>query len=143
MPSTARRVASHPIAIGGNTRPLASDFNLGGGTASVDWVRMSPYAAAGTFASRVLDSGEAGSAWLTLASDSATHGGTQLALETRSGGTAAPDASSSSWQPVGSGGAIASPNARYIQYRAALSTGDGALTPRLERVAIGYRPPAP
>ena len=41
-------------------RPLASDFNAGGPDVSVDWLRMSPYPASGTFDSRVFDAGQAG-----------------------------------------------------------------------------------
>ena len=37
---------------------------------------------------------------------------------------ASPTASWSAWQPVGAGGAIASPAARYIQYRARMATAD-------------------
>ena len=40
-------------------RPIASDFNAGGGELRVDWMRMSPYPASGTFLSRVFDAGQA------------------------------------------------------------------------------------
>jgi hypothetical protein len=104
---------------------------------------MSPYAPAGTFTSRVLDAGQAGTQWLTLDTAVSAPTATALALETRSGNSAAPDAGWSGWQPVASGGAIASPSARYIQYRAALSSSDDTVTPALQRTAISYRPPAP
>jgi hypothetical protein len=133
------KVVSHPGAVTGEMRPIASDFNVGGGTVSVDWLRMTPFAGAGTFTSRVLDAGRSDHEWSGLDADVALPAGTQATFETRSGSTATPDASWSSWQPVGGGGAIASPVARYIQYRAALTTADPAVTPVLRRVAIGVR----
>src|SRR5262249_56411369 len=46
-------VATHSVALGADLRPLVSDFQAGDGGVSVDWLRMSPYTAAGTFQSRV------------------------------------------------------------------------------------------
>ena len=65
--------------------------------------------------------------------------GTAIAFETRSGATPQPDATWSAWQPVGAGGAIASPAARYIQYRATLTEHRRVATPTLERVADHLR----
>ena len=39
--------------------------------------------------------------------------------------------------PPAAGGAVASPAARYVQYRARMN-GTGRATPTLERVAIGF-----
>ena len=50
------QVASHPVAISGLMRPVAaSDFNAFSGKIVVDWMRTAPYAASGTFLSRVYD----------------------------------------------------------------------------------------
>ena len=49
------QVASHPMSVAGPMRPLASDYNVYGGGVVVDWMRMGPYAASGTFTSRVFD----------------------------------------------------------------------------------------
>ena len=51
------RVATHTNAITGNMRPLVSDANTGGWTVAVDWLRLTPYAASGTFTSRIFDGG--------------------------------------------------------------------------------------
>ena len=51
-------VATHSVSFADNMRPLSSDFNPGGTDLSVDWLRMSPYAASGSFESRILDAGE-------------------------------------------------------------------------------------
>ena len=47
------QVASHNLAVTNSMRPVASDFNVGGGAVTVDWMRLTPYAASGTFLSRV------------------------------------------------------------------------------------------
>jgi hypothetical protein len=133
-------VATHDVAIGDQMRPLASDLNAGGPEATVDWLRMSPYAGAGTFASRVFDAGAPGADWLTVTRTASAPGPSTLTLATRSGNTATPDGSWSGWQTVGPGDAIASPNARYLQYRAEMASSDDTLTPTLERVAVAYQP---
>src|SRR5262249_60841211 len=52
-------VATHPMALAGPLRPLVSDFSVGSGNVSVDWLRMTPYVSAGTFVSRVFDGTQA------------------------------------------------------------------------------------
>ncbi|MDQ2913089.1 MAG: Ig-like domain-containing protein, partial [Chloroflexota bacterium] len=118
----------------------ASDATLGT-PLIVDWVRLSPYAGSGTFESRVFDGG-ASSDWTTLTSSTTTPGASAIAIETRTGGVASPDASWSVWAAV-SGSVIASANGRYIQYRANLTTPDASLTPALEAVTLsgGEVPP--
>ena len=133
-------VATHDVTIADGMRPLASDVTAGGPNVAVHWLRMSPYAASGTFLSRVFDGGAAGTDWLTLARTASVPAGASLTLATRSGETATPGAGWSDWETVGAGNAIASPNARYLQYRAVLASTDDTVTPTLERVAVGYRP---
>ena len=127
-------------------RPLASDLNAGGTNPSVDWLRMSPYPSSGTFESRVFDTGKSGTDWNSLTSITQKPAGTEVTFETRSGNSATPDGSWSGWEAVGSGGAIASPSGRYIQYRANLSSTDASVSPTIEQVTIIYRrdatPPA-
>src|SRR5215217_4625908 len=132
------QVASHSIAITSQMRPLASDFNVGGPSVSVDWLRMSPYAASGTFESRVFDSGKSASDWLKLDSTPQKPTGTNAGFETRSGNTATPDSTWSAWEAIGADGTIASPSGRYVQYRANLSTTDASATPSVQQVTIGY-----
>ena len=100
---------------------------------------MSPYASTGTFLSRVFDGGQAGTHWLTLARTASAPAPSTLDLATRSGNTATPDGSWSDWQAIGPGDGIASPDARYLQYRAVMATSDDTVTPTLARVAIGYQ----
>ncbi len=130
-------VATHPIAIAQNMRPLVSDFSTGGGLLGVDWLRLSPYAAAGTFTSRVFDAG-AVVTWVTLSWTAATPAGTSVALSVRTGTTPVPDASWTAFTAVSqSGGAIGGAS-QYAQYRAALTSSDPALTAELEDVTLTY-----
>ena len=92
-------VATHAIAIAGPLRPLASDFTVGSGSVSVDWIRMSPYAAAGTFVSRVFDATQAVD-WGGLSWTTETPAGTSVAFFARHGDTPLPDASWSAFAPV-------------------------------------------
>ena len=120
-------VPSGPMLIG------ASDANLG--TALVaDWIRMTPYVSPGTFESRVFDAGTSHD-WTSLTASTPLPAATSAAFETRSGNTSVPDSSWSAWQAV-TGDVIASPNARYAQYRAILATSDPARTPVVERVEL-------
>jgi hypothetical protein len=132
-------VARHAHAVGGPMRPLGSDLLPGGGTAVVDWLRLTPYAGAGTFLSRVFD-GAGPTGWGTAAWTADTPAGTSVALAVRSGDTAAPDGSWTAFLPVPvSGGAVAM-NARYVQYRAELATTDPGRTPVLHDVTLTCEP---
>ena len=130
------QVASHSITITDNMRPLASDFIGGGSSLSIDWLRMSPHVASGTFTSRVFDAGGPAN-WGALSFTGQTPTGTGIVVRVRTGNTAIPDGSWSSFTPVSSGGAIGG-NSRYIQYQAELTTSDAKQTPVLQEVSIGY-----
>ncbi len=130
-------VATHrPVP--SSMRPIASDFEAGGPTISVDWLRLSPYAASGTFRSRVLDAGQP-VAWGNLTWTNANPTGTAAALSVRHGNTPVPDGSWTAFAPVPSSGSAIGGNSRYIQYEAELATSDSfLLTPELAEVAISY-----
>jgi hypothetical protein len=113
---------------------LASDFNVGGGALTVDELNLASYPASGIFTSRVFDATTHLTAWGALAGQGDLTG---VTFQTRSGNTAAPDATWSDWQSVGATGAVQSPVRRYLQYRAIL-TGDTTSTPFITQVTIGY-----
>jgi hypothetical protein len=134
-------VASHAIAIAGPLRPLVSDFNVGNGAVAVDWLRLGPYAAAGTFLSRVIDAG-APVNWTSVSWTARTPSDTAIVMSVRTGNTPTPDAS---WSPFttacASGGAIGT-SGRYAQYRAVLvGSTDTQSTPALQQVDISYSTP--
>jgi hypothetical protein len=130
-------VASHPVAIQTQLRPLVSDYTPGGPGVSVDWLRMGPYAPSGTFSSRVLDAGQQ-VVWGTLDAAQDVPAGTTLALEARTGDTPTPDGSWSAFEPVAVGAGIGS-TGRYLQYRASF-TSSGDATPVLRDVTASYAP---
>ncbi len=137
------QLAQHSIAIGVPMRFYLADYGGGpGAPLTADWVHLSPYAASGTFTSRVFDSGGTAT-WqdMTWTADIPT--GTALDLSVRSGDTAAPDATWSAFAPVAASGSVLGLQARYLQYRAALSTSDPLLTPVLRDVSIAYSGGAP
>ena len=123
--------------VSGTMRPIASDFNTGGGGLTIDWMRMTPYASPGTFTSRVLDAG-ASANWGTLsyvadASRQAPPSACPFDTGTRRRptGPGAPSRRSRTAAAVGG-------NSRYIQYQAAFSTTAPDLTASLSSVSIGY-----
>jgi hypothetical protein len=117
--------ATHAIAIASPMNPIVSDANAGDGSGlSVDSLGLQ----IGTFESRLLDAGDPHAAWGSL---SATVTGSGVSFETRSGN----GAGWSAWQPLGPGGAIQSPAARYIQYRSLLTAASPAT---VERVQVNY-----
>ena len=128
-------VASHSATFGTAMRPLASDLAVGGGTVSIDWIRMSPFAASGSFDSRIFDSGQT-TTWGSLSWTSALPAGTAIALSVRTGDTPSPDASWTAFQPINNG-AAPGVSSRYLQYRTALSTTNSLFTPQLQDVTIG------
>ena len=132
-------VATHAIAITAQMRPIASDFNAGGGSVRVADLELYSYPASGTFTSRVFDAGDGRATWRTLNAVADTTAGTGVSFEVRTGSTPTPDASWTAWQPVGAGGEISSPSGRrYLQYRATLTTTDTSVTPFVESVTLGY-----
>ncbi len=128
------QVAAHSVSFTENLRPAASDANPSGAL-SVDWMRMSPYPAAGSFTSRVFDAGSS-VGWQQLSADQVHPAATSTGFEVRSGNVAVPDASWSSFVPV-SAGAI-NLTGRYLQYRATLQTSDSGLSPTLRSVTLSY-----
>src|SRR5262249_51903836 len=130
-------VATHAIALAGPLRPLVSDFAAAGGAVGVDWLRMTPYASAGTFLSRGFGGG-APVNWGSLSWTAAVPAGTAVSFSVRRGNTPSPDAS---WTPFStipfSGGAIGG-TSRFLQYRVDVSTTDVSTTPAVEQVTIGY-----
>jgi hypothetical protein len=134
----AQLVATRPVAIAAQMRPVVSDYTAGGGDVEVNSLVLMLFPGSGTYESSVKDAGDARTVWGTLAATIEQPSGTALAIQTRSGNAATPDASWSGYQPLGAGGAIQSPSGRYIQYRAMLSTGDAHVTPSLDRVDLNY-----
>jgi hypothetical protein len=132
-----------PILLSGPMRPVAaSDFNALGGAIFVDWIRLSPYAGAATFHSRVFDAQET-VAWNSIVWSARTNASSTVEIAVRGGNTPVPDATWSDFAPA-QGGSPLNLQARYIQYEATLSTTDPDFTPVLEDIIIstGHTPVA-
>jgi hypothetical protein len=119
-----------------------------GNTASIYRLGADPGAAKaynGTYTSPVHDTRRP-SRWGTITWRAVTPEGTSLVIQTRSGDVAKPDQTWSDWSSNykdSTGDTIASPPARYIQYRASFSSTDPAVRtdamPRLTAVSIYYQ----
>jgi hypothetical protein len=95
----------------------------------------------GTYESDVRDAGTVAS-WGVIRWRGTSVPG-QVEIFTRSGNTAMPDETWSSWSKAyinADGEQIGSPNARYLQWRAALSSGTSSTVPVLTSVTAAYLP---
>jgi hypothetical protein len=95
----------------------------------------------GTYTSDVRDA-QTVAAWGTIKWRAQTPAGTRVEIATRSGNTRTPDETWSDWTAAytaGEGSAIASPRARYLQWRAVL-VGAQAESPLLTSVSAAYLP---
>ena len=95
----------------------------------------------GTYTSDVRDA-QTVAAWGALKWQAQTPTGTKIELSTRSGNTRTPDETWSDWSPpytASEGSAIASPRARYLQWRAVMSGNKGE-SPLLTSVTAAYLP---
>jgi hypothetical protein len=123
-------VASHPIPLTNPMSAAASDYDADGQKLEIDSAALRTRTT-GTFTSRPLDAGDGRVTGLSLAG---TGDGT-IAYETRTADT--PGGFADDWLPV-TGGAVASPARRYLQYRATLTTSNPGVTPRLDKVDVGF-----
>ncbi|MGH9313212.1 MAG: hypothetical protein ACRD1S_08445 [Vicinamibacterales bacterium] len=95
----------------------------------------------GMYESDVRDAATVAS-WGAIRWRAAPNGG-RIEIATRSGNTATPDDTWSAWSaPYGNGDGdqIVSPKARYLQWRAVLTAGDGDRSPALTSVGAAYLP---
>ncbi|MBP7148667.1 MAG: Ig-like domain-containing protein [Acidobacteria bacterium] len=128
---------TEPMSVSQDMRPVASDRLLDGIPIALDWVRLSPYGASGTFVSRVFAADMDAAPWIDLVSSASLPVGTGISFETRSGPTPEPDESWSVFAET-SGSEILSPSGRYLQYRATLATDDDTASPELQEVSACY-----
>jgi hypothetical protein len=128
---------------GETTRLLPSDHSVLAATSNMGRIyRLGETpGASGFYEAPVHDSGTA-SRWGSLNWRADAPAGSSVRFRTRSGNSAKPDRTWSDWsEPLAdaSGSRIASPNARYIQWRAELA-GTTAGTPVLDGVTLAYLP---
>jgi len=129
-------VRTEPISISTPMSLVASDLAVDSAPVTVNWMRLSPYTATGTFTSRVLDAGGPAD-WGTFSWTSTVPTGTTLALSVRTGNTATPDGTWSTFAPITSGSDVTT-YGRYLQYQATETTTDTNITPALASVSAAY-----
>jgi VCBS repeat-containing protein len=128
--------ATHNVAI---TTPMltmaASDVHAGNGGVLIDWMRLTPYAAAGTFVSRTFDAG-APVDWRAIQWTADQPAGTAVAISVRASDSipAAAD-TCAGFVPVSTPGPL-SFHSRYVQYCALLTTSNSQLTPSLDDIVV-------
>ncbi|MFQ6114469.1 MAG: hypothetical protein ACE5NG_10365, partial [bacterium] len=94
----------------------------------------------GEYISEIIDASVT-SRWGSISWEAEVYGSSELAFYTRSGNTEEPDQSWSPWAgPYTSsvGQRITSPPARFIQFKAVLTTGDRKNSPVLKKVSLAY-----
>jgi hypothetical protein len=135
-------VISHAMTAGGPMRPIvASDLSPFGAAVLVDWMRLTPYQAGGAFRSRVFDASSPVT-WRSMQWTARAPSGTSIAISVRTGSTPTPPddgtVASDGWTafaPVDASGPI-SATSQFIQYEAAMATGDPNQTPELDDMII-------
>jgi hypothetical protein len=118
-------------------RPAIVDTAAGDGAISVDWMRMNPYAASGTFTSSVFDAGDS-VAWQKLTATSTVPAGTTSIITYRTGSTPLPDESWSSFTALGAGGVMTG-SSRYVQFAIQMTTTAAAKTPVVQDVTVLFK----
>ena len=131
------RVGYLLVPVPGYMRALAGNQRLGTEPLRIEWMRLSPYAPAGCFTSRVFDPGTVVD-WDDLTWDADVPEVTWLDVHVRTGDTAEPGPTWSPWTPVAWSGERVAGTARYLQYRVDMATTDRAWTPVLHWVRVGY-----
>ena len=132
-----QQVNQEAFAISSSMRFYAGDYTQGSGNPlTVDWIHISPFSTAGTFTSRVFDSGGDAS-WHVASWSADSPVGTTVTLAVRTGNTNPPDVTWGAFTPMVNGGSVGS-SSRFIQYQATLGTSDQAVTPVLRDVSIDY-----
>jgi hypothetical protein len=121
-------------------RPLVSDSATTGGAVVVQWMRMTPYAASGTYTSKVFDA-TTSRPWDTATWTANVPAGTTLTVQVRTGNTSSPGSSWSGWVTVPASGGTIAATSRYIQYRVVLSASGTTrpATPVLSDITIRTR----
>jgi hypothetical protein len=134
------------IAVGSHTglawgslamAPMILDSASGDGGVTADWIRLSPYAASGTF-SKVFDAGAVAN-WTKLTTSATVPTGTAISVSYRTGNTPTPDASWSAFTTLtGTGGTLIG-SGQYMELRMQLSTTNTTRAPVVNDFTVTYK----
>jgi hypothetical protein len=108
------------------------------GSLTVDWMRLTPYAASGTYTSKVFNAGFPAT-WMNASWTADAPAGTTVVVSYRTGNTAIPDGTWTAFTTVSSSGAALSGVSQYSQFRLQETTTNPGQTPVVKDVTIVYR----
>ena len=121
-----------------NLRPSLSDSVANDAGLKVTVIRVGPYAATGTFTSRVLDA-KASVSWDGLSWDATVPSGTTLTVQVRTGNTATPDGTWSAYHTVSASGGAIGTTSQYVQYAVTMtSSGSQFVTPTVRSMTAAF-----
>jgi hypothetical protein len=118
-------------------RPAIVDTAVGDGALSVDYMRLTPYAASGVYTSAVFDA-DGSATWQKLTSTSTIPSGTTSTITYRMGETPVPDETWTSFTALGTGGVMTG-SSRYVQFAIQMTTTAVAKTPVVQDVTILFK----
>ncbi|MES2689418.1 MAG: N,N-dimethylformamidase beta subunit family domain-containing protein [Bacteroidota bacterium] len=130
---------TEPLIISTQMRPAASDYNNDATPVRLDWIRVSPYSASGSFESKVYDAGVVKS-WDNMSWNSSIPAATTLTMQVRTGNVAVPDGSWSAYTTIAAPGNPVNAASRYIQYKGLFTTSDTKTSPVLNDVSLSCSP---
>jgi hypothetical protein len=135
-----KQVATHAITTPSQVmmRPTGLDGTVGGGALFLDYMRMTPYAAAGTYTSGVFDAG-AVVTWTTMTWTATKPAGTTVLLKYRTGNTPTPDATWTALTTLSASGAALAGSTRYLQFVVQETTSDPSQTAVLNDVTLAFK----
>src|SRR5262249_16314025 len=125
--------------------PVIIDSTVADGAIVVDWIRVTPFAASGSYTSQVFDAGAA-VPWTKLASSNTmvpfftccSTTGTTNVITYRTGNTPTPDASWTPFTALGTAGAMTG-SSRYMQFMVQMTTTNAAKAPVVQDVTVTYK----
>ncbi|MBM4055413.1 MAG: hypothetical protein FJ264_12260 [Planctomycetes bacterium] len=118
-----------------------NELYVGSGNEGKVYKILPSYAKTGTFFSNILDTSTL-SSWGNISWSCAEPQSTKITLSTRTGNSEKPDVTWSDWSIPNASLQMKITNlpARFIQYKAALQTGNAATSPSLRTVSLSYLP---
>lgn len=132
------RVGYLLVPVPGYARAVVANQRVDGPPLDVEWMRVSPYAAAGSFTSRVLDAG-ATVEWTDATLRADVPAGTTMDLFVRTADVRRSGRGWSPWRRLPGPDAAVGGASRYLQYRADMATDDAGRTPVLRHVTFRHR----
>ena len=134
-------VATHNVAFSSLVKMtvIASDWKRNDlGKIVVDWMRLTPYAASGTYTSKAFDAGIIAT-WMNATWTAAAPAGTGVVVSYRTGNTPTPDGTWTAFTTVPASGGVLSGQSRYMQFKIQESTTNPSQTSVVNDLTVIYR----